>query len=321
MINYDDQMANQEQAIANDPPRSHFNVIASTRAPKITLLHGNGTQDVDKLLKDVTLARVLSTAVVTSIDRASGALAANDTSAVTAQNRLALAGATLASCCCGASAEGHQTGREGSRAWLQSAAGISGYDQADADVRRRQPRSRCSAASLPSTRRKGTAVRSPSAGPRRKENYPAGVRQRSSRVREPREPALASTCLAYCHLRPRNQTSAPGVKRQCAPRTAPPLRRRQAVAAPATPLHMQIGHCARRCASPALGDERASDEAGPHNRIRHGRAAAAGLRLGDVRMTRAALSVVIAGPRGRSSARPSCGRLPLATTRRSTAPV
>jgi len=137
MINYDDQMANQEQAIANDPPRSHFNVIASTRAPKITLLHGNGTQDVDKLLKDVTLARVLSTAVVTSIDRASGALAANDTSAVTAQNRLALAGATLASCCCGASAEGHQTGREGSRAWLQSAAGISGYDQADADVRRR----------------------------------------------------------------------------------------------------------------------------------------------------------------------------------------
>ena len=34
-------------------------------------------------------------------------------------------------------------------------------------------------------------------------------------------------------------------------------------------------------ASPAFGDERVSDETVPHNRIRHGRPAAAGLRLGD----------------------------------------
>ena len=40
----------------------------------------------------------------------------------------------------------------------------------------------------------------------------------------------------------------------------------------------------------AIGDERVSDEARPHNRIRHGRAAEAGLRLGDRPAARAAAS-------------------------------
>ncbi|MGO9753121.1 MAG: hypothetical protein ACLP8S_00810 [Solirubrobacteraceae bacterium] len=101
-INYDAQMANQAQAIADDPPDSNYNSIASTHPPKITLLHGRDTQKVDKLLEDLTLARVLAAAVVTSLDRASGAFDANDSSAVTAQNAAALADATRAASTLGA---------------------------------------------------------------------------------------------------------------------------------------------------------------------------------------------------------------------------
>jgi hypothetical protein len=95
-INYDAQMANQAQAIADDPPDPNYDSIASTHPPKITVLRGRDTQMVDKLLEDLTLARVLAAAVVTSLDRASGAFDANDSSAVTVQNAAALGDATRA---------------------------------------------------------------------------------------------------------------------------------------------------------------------------------------------------------------------------------
>jgi hypothetical protein len=47
-------------------------------------------------------------------------------------------------------------------------------------------------------------------------------------------------------------------------------------------LHMHAVDPERLLVSPALGDERVSDDAGSHNRIRRGRAAAAGLRFGDI---------------------------------------
>ena len=47
-------------------------------------------------------------------------------------------------------------------------------------------------------------------------------------------------------------------------------------------LHRHSPGSACRDAGPAIGDERVSDEAGPHNRIRHVQAAADDLRLGDL---------------------------------------
>jgi hypothetical protein len=53
-------------------------------------------------------------------------------------------------------------------------------------------------------------------------------------------------------------------RRQCVPRTIPPLSSWQAAAAPAHRyLPMHIGHSARRYPSPAFGDERVSDEGRP----------------------------------------------------------
>ncbi len=89
----------------------------------------------------------------------------------------------------------------------------------------------------------------------------ASASSRVAHVRNRPERAVGSARTPWLLL-PRSSshalTTAIGVKRQCAPRTMPPLRSRQAVTAPACPLTMQIGHCARRCASPALGDLRAS---------------------------------------------------------------
>jgi hypothetical protein len=58
-------------------------------------------------------------------------------------------------------------------------------------------------------------------------------------------------------------------------------------------LHVQPDVLAPSRADPAFGDERVPDEAGPHDRIRHGPPAAAGLRSGDKAQTR--ICVVLAG--------------------------
>ena len=98
-------------------------------------------------------------------------------------------------------------------------------------------------------------------------------------------------------------------------------RHRSTLVIPAPPVRLRTRRQTRRSAcrpaSPASGDEHVSDDACPHNRIRQRRAVAAGLRLGDVWITRPADLVRV---RHRERERPLRGGLTIAPAQKQ-APV
>ncbi len=93
---YQKGMASAEQETADDHPAKNYKTIASTKPPKVPLLKGPDTKAVNQFDQDLAYSRVLAGAMITSVERAWGALDAKDESALKAQNKAALADAQLA---------------------------------------------------------------------------------------------------------------------------------------------------------------------------------------------------------------------------------
>jgi hypothetical protein len=93
---YEVGMARYEQQIADDPPSQSYKKIASTQPPKVPMLGGPNTKDINQFDKDLAYSDVLSGAMIASVERAWGALDAKDESALKSQNKAAIADAQLA---------------------------------------------------------------------------------------------------------------------------------------------------------------------------------------------------------------------------------